>query len=255
MKILNVFCLFAASFFLSFPVYGQQMPVGNVMSTVSCSLNDGVGMGELVRWFRANPRNPDSTNLVFIRQPLVANSTFTDNYDFRIATYYGSYDEYISQREARRGGGGSEPRVLPTPLPRDMFTCDFGALSVALVRNIPDGDPFTGDDTLLTSRLCFLNEGSNVGDAYNFVAGIAAGFSRGGDNALMQVSTRAFGPIQNATAGRAVVVSEVSSTADSMASRLDLTREGLNVAEGLENVMACNYPSLWRTHAVYRPDN
>ena len=255
MKILNVFCLFAVSFFLSFSVYGQQMPERNVMSTVSCSLNDGVDMGELVRWFRANPRNPDSTNLVFIRQPLVANSTFTDNYDFRIATYYGSYDEYISQREARRGGGGNEPRVLPTPLPRDMFTCDFGALSVALVRNIPDGDPFTGDDTLLTSRLCFLTEGRNVADAYNFVTGIAAGFSRGGDNALMQVSTRAFGPIQNATAGRAVVVSEVSSTADSMASRLDLTREGLNVAEGLENVMACNYPSLWRTHAVYRPDN
>jgi len=255
MKILNLCCLFVASFFLSFSVYGQQLPVGNVMSTANCSLNEGVNMGELVRWFRANPRNPDSTNLVFIRQPLVVNSTFTDNYDFRIATYYGSYGEYVSQREARRGGGGNEPRVRPTPLPQDMFTCDFGSLSVANVRNVPDGDTFSGDDTWMATRLCFLNEGSNLVDAYNFVAGIAAGFSRGGDNALMQVSRRAFGPIQNATAGRAVIVSEVSATADSMASRLDLTREGLNVAEGLESVMDCNYPSLWRTHAVYRPAN
>lgn len=253
MKILNLCCLFVASFFLSFSVYGQQLPAGNVMSTVNCSLNAGVNMGELVRWFRANPRNPDSTNLVFVRQPIIVGANFTDNYDFRLVTYYGSYGEYVSQREARRSRFG-EARVRPSPLPQNMFSCDFANQSISLVRQVPDGDAFTGDYTLMSQRLCFLNEGRNLVDAYNFVAGIAAGFSRGGDNSLMQVSRRAFGPIQNATAGRAVIVSEVSATADSMASRLDLTREGLNVAEGLESVMDCNYPSLWQTNAVYRPN-
>jgi len=252
MKKLNVLCLFAVSFMLSFSVYGQQMPVGNVMSSTNCSLADGVGMVELVQWYRDNPRNSDSTNLVFVRQPLIMNSNFTDDYDFRLVIYFGSYAEMISQAEGRRGRSG--PRVRPTPLPQNMFNCNFSGRSISLVRQIPDGDAFTGDDTLLSQRLCFLNEGSTATDAYNFVAGIAAGFRSGGDNSLMQVSTRTFGPIQNVTAGGAVLVTSVASTADAMAARLDLTREGLNVAAGLDSVMSCAFPSLWRTHSVYRPN-
>jgi hypothetical protein len=260
MKILNVLGLFVAALMLSFSAYGQQMPVGTVMSTVSCNLNEGVSMGEVVEWARANPRSGGSTNLVFFRQPIIANPNFANNYDFRIATYFTSYAEMISQGEARANRSSNAPRVRPTPLPRDMFSCNGDTLAVSLVRNLPDGDVFTGDSSLLSSRLCFLNEDNTQADAYNFVEGIAAGFRRGGDNTLMQVATRAFGPIQSAAtgqvrAGGAVTVSSVSATADLMAARLDLTREGLNVGAGLDAVMACGFPELWRTHAVYRGNN
>tara|TARA_Y100001947_G_C10289043_1_gene281972 strand:+ start:117 stop:875 length:759 start_codon:yes stop_codon:yes gene_type:complete len=252
MKKLSLLSLFAVSFMLSFSAYGQ-MPVGNVMSSTNCSLADGVGMRELVQWFRDNPRNSDSTNLVFVRQPIIMGANFTDNYDFRLVTYYGSYGEYVSQRQARRSRFG-EARVRPSPLPQNMFSCDFANQNISLVRQVPDGDAFTGDYTLMSQRLCFLNEGVTQADAYNFVVGVAAGFRRGGDNSLMQVSTRAFGPIQNVTAGGAVLVTSVPATADAMAARLDLTREGLDVVQGLDNVMACAHPSLWQTNAVYRPN-
>jgi hypothetical protein len=37
-----------------------------------------------------------------------------------------------------------------------------------------------------------------------------------------------------------------------MASRLTLSSGGLNVMEGLDNVMSCGFSALWRTHAIYR---
>ena len=84
---------------------------------------------------------------------------------------------------------------------------------------------------------------------------MAANFRAGGNNALMQVSSRVFGPIQGITRGRAVLVTSVAESTDSMSSRLDLTREGLNVASGLDAVMSCGFSDMWRTYAIYRPNN
>lgn len=253
MKKFNVLGLLVTSLVMSFSAYGQ-MPTGNVLETTNCSRADGVSMSRIVEWFRANPRDPDSNNLVFVRQPVVAGPNFTDNYDFVIATYYGTYEAMIAQQQARRARGDG-PRVRPTPLPGDMFSCDFGARSISLSRNIPGTDPFDGDETLLTSRLCVLNEGVSQADGYNFIAGVAENYRDGGSNSTMQVNTRAFGPIQNIAAGGAILVTSVSTTPESMAARLDLAREGLNVAPGVGDVMACRFSSMWRTFAVYRPDN
>lgn len=63
MKLLKLLSLFAVSLMLSFSAYGQEMPPDNVMGTISCNLADGVSMGELVAWARANPRTPGSNNL------------------------------------------------------------------------------------------------------------------------------------------------------------------------------------------------
>lgn len=252
MKKIMIFKAVAVSLLFSFSAYGQQMPAGNVMQSVNCSLADGVDYGEMIQWFRDNPLDPGSQNLVFMRIPVIMNSNFLDDYDFRLVTYYGPYANYVSQIESRIGRSG--PRTRPTPLPRDMFSCDRGTRNLSLVRNVPDGDTFDGPSTLLTARLCLLNEGVSQADAYEFVTGVAERFRNGGNNALMQVGTRAFGPIQNVSAGGAVLVTSVASDADSMAERLDLLRDGLGVGQGIGDVMACRHPSLWRSHAVYRPN-
>ena len=252
MKILSLFGFFAASIMLSFSAFGQ-VPTPQILVTTSCNLNDGVSLDEAVEWFRANPRAMETSGPAFVRRPIVANSNFMDNYDFRIARYYPSYRAWISGAEARLARTGSRSR--PTPLARDVFSCNSATQSMSHIRNVPGGDAFDGDVTLMTSRFCSLNEGSSVADAYSYVAEVAANFRSGGNNALMQVSTRQFKPVQNVDRGRAVVVTSVAATAENMGERLDLTRSGLNVTPDMDGVMSCGFSTVWRTHAIYRPNN
>jgi len=86
MKILSVFGVFAASLMLSFSAFGQ-VPAPQVLVTTSCNLNDGVSLNEAVEWFRANPRPMETSGPAFVRRPIVANSNFMNNYDFRWARY------------------------------------------------------------------------------------------------------------------------------------------------------------------------
>ena len=249
MKRLSIFISLTIYAFFSFSASAQDMPPGVVVRTLNCALNPGVSMAEVVAWGRSLPRDENSANQVFFREALHHSNDFETNYDFQIAWYHGSWTEYISNTEGSRGGS---PAFLGLQRPQDLMTC-AASDAVVLSRGIPDNDGFTGDETLMMTRFCSLEEGKTIADAYEFAAGVAANFRRAGNNSLMQVNTRSIGPVANRT-GTAVVLAEVAATPESMAERLELTRNGLNPTAGLDGPFTiCNFPAMWRTYAIVRP--
>ena len=239
----------------SFSAHGQGMPPGVLVQTINCSLNEGTSMAEAVQWARSVPRDETAPNLIFFRQAVYTGNFRTEN-DFRIASYYPSYAEMVSRVTASIARS-SENRVRPGTRQSDLFTCDPSTSRLALNRTVNPGsnDGFSGDGTLMTTRFCRLNEGATPADAYAFAQGVASNYRAGGDNSLMQVYTRALGPVGNTVAGRGVVIASVPATPAAFAARMDLAREGLNALEGLTLPMACDYPAMWFTHSVHRAGN
>jgi len=233
---------------LSFPVFAQDMPPGVVVRTLNCALNPGVSMAEVVAWGRSLPRNENSPNQVFFRQAIHHNPDFSANYDFQIAWYHGSWTNYISNMEGSR----MNPLVQRQQTrPQDLMTCSPND-AVSIYRQVPDGDAFTGSETLMMTRFCRLEEGRNLADAYAFAAGVAANFRRAGNTALVQMSSRSIGPVENRT-GNAVNLMEVAATPENMAQRLELVRNGMQPTQGLDAPFSmCNFPALWRTYAIWR---
>ena len=77
---------------LSCSATAQEMPTGNVVQSIACSLHDGVTMNEVVTWARNVPRDTEtSANAIFFRQSAFGGN-FRENYDFVIANYWGTYD-------------------------------------------------------------------------------------------------------------------------------------------------------------------
>jgi len=248
MKRLTMISSFCLGIIFSLPTLAQDVPPGVVVRTLNCALNPGVSMAEVVAWGRSLPRNENSPNQVFFRQALHHNSNYTADYDFQIAWYHGSWVNYISNMEGSR----MNPLVQRQQTrPQDLMTCNTSD-AVSIYRQIPDGDAFTGNETLMMTRFCRLEEGKSLADAYAYTAGIAGSFRRAGNNALMQTVSRAIGPVQNRT-GNAVAIMEVAATPENMAQRLELVRTGLRPGQGLESPFStCNFPAMWRTYAIWR---
>jgi hypothetical protein len=249
MKKIMILSALAVSTFLSSNLFAQQMPAANVTWSVNCSLNDDVTMNEAVEWARGRPRDESSPDSVFFRQALIGASNFSDNYDFRVVTYYPSYSEYVarSQRPPSREAQRTNDRR------GQYFTCNPASRSMQLVRTAQEGGGNAQfESTLMATRFCRLEEGKTVGDAWQFTVGIANAFRAGGDSSLMQMVTRSFGPVENRT-GNAVTLVEVPESPEAFGTRFDMAREGLNPAQGLEYPFTiCNFPAMWRTHTVYQ---
>jgi hypothetical protein len=211
-------------------------------------VHDGVSMSDAVDWARSRPRDVSAPNGVFFRQPLVGASNFTENYDFRVVTYYPSYRDYVARMQmvpsqaVQRANG---ERGL-------YFNCNPATRSMQRVRTVPNTGDGPFETTLMATRFCRLEEGKGNADAWQFAVGIANSFRNAGDNTLMQMVTRSFGPVQNRV-GSAVTLVEVAGSPESFAARFDMAREGLNPAQGLEYPFAmCNFPAMWRTYTIYQ---
>ena len=248
MKRLAVLSLAVIAAFFSFSTMAQDMPAGIVVRTLNCSLNDNVSMAEVVEWGRNLPRDENSANQVYFREALNHSNDYLSSFDFQIAWYYGSWQNFIERRENNRGGALAFAQLTR---PSDLMTCNPND-AVVISRQVPDNDGFTADDTLMMTRFCRLDEGKTVADAFNFVSGVAANFRSAGNNTMVQLNTRSLGPVENRQ-GNAVVIAEVAATPSKMAERLDLLREGENVFAGLDSPFTiCNFPAMWRTHAIVR---
>lgn len=232
----------------SIAAHAQQLPAGNLVVQIDCSLADGVTFQEAVVYGRNQARDENQPGQVFYRRPIFVDPGFGENYDFRVALYYTSFAEYVS----RTSTPPSRDVQHAADRRPDYFTCNLASQRISQVRGIPESDGFSGDVSLMTTRLCMLNDGQTVADAYQFVLGVAANYRAAGETSLMQMYVRSLGPVENGVAGGAVLIASVGATAESMAARLDLVREGLNVLAGLTPPMSCNYPALWETNAVYR---
>lgn len=252
MNKLTVLGAFGFSLLLSSTAQGQDLPGGNIVQSIDCSLNEGVTMTEVVRWGRSVPRDENSPGQIYFREAIYAGNYRGSN-DFRIASYYPNYAEMVKRIAAMR----ARPAVIERTGIRaqDLYTCDGSTLVTSRVRAVnPDSDGFSGEQTLMTTRFCRLNEGSNVADAYAFAQGVAGNYRSLGDNTLMQVYTRSLGPVGNTVAGRGVVIASVPATWTSFGARMDIAGQN-NVFEGLDSPMVCDYPAMWITNAIHRAGN
>lgn len=233
----------------SFPAYAQDMPNGNVIAMLGCTLTDGTTMQEAVEYGRNQPRDHTAPGQVYYRVPTIAGN-FHNNYDFQVALYYPSFAEMGERNSAmptREVQRSNERRT-------NLFTCDPSSQVVVRSRGVnQENDGFTGDETMMTMRFCALNEDSNLADAYTFAQGVARNYSRAGDNSLMQMYDLLIGPRAEMPQSTTVGYISVGATRESMMARLDLTRTGTNALAGLTPPFSrCNFPALWTTHAVFR---
>ena len=252
---LIITAFFMASGFMNVsPSFGQDIPPGGVVQVTPCTLRDGHTVQDAVSMSRSLPRNENSPNLVVLREPLYVSSAFARNYDLLVMMFYSDLTELLSRQQAAQSDDST--RVRSRLRPADIMTCDAAARHVRVRRLIPSGEPMTGDATLTTSRVCELDPGRTVADAYRFVEGIASAYGAAGHSVSMALSNRTLGRQSGAAAGtRRVRISAVGSSTDSMMGLLDAVRTGLRPAEGLVNPMTCSLRSLWRTHVTHRTNN
>ena len=246
MKKIAIMVSMMISAFFSLNTTAQEMPVGAVVRTLNCSLNNNISMAEVVEWGRNLPRDETSAGQVFFREALNHSNNFLSRFDFQIAQYYGSWQNYIERIEHNQDGAFAQ-----LARPSDLMTCNPND-AVVISRQLPDNDGFTADDTLMMTRYCPLQEGKTVNDAFDFVSAVAANYRAAGNNSMVQLITRSLGPVQNRT-GTGVLIAEVAETPAKMAERLDLLREGENVFQDIESPFTtCNFPAMWRSHAIRR---
>ena len=231
-----------------------SQPSDAVVRVRGCSLNEGYTIQDAVRMSRGLPRDESSANLVFIREPVVVSTAFTDNYDLLLVQFYSSYAEFLARLESRRAGGD---RSLPGRRPSDVMTCDP---SGGTVRNVTmfrsDGFEGVPDETLMTIRFCDLEEGRTVDDVRELLAGIADNFAARDQYALLQLWTTQLGLDPSfRQQNRRFQIAAVASSVAAMGERLDLSRTDFNALAGLPVVMGCTPRDLWRTYRTHAGNN
>jgi len=253
----NLFKPFIA-FFLSivfcYSANAQDMPVGQLVSTVDCKLNDGVTMAQSVEWARNRPRTGPQPGFEFYRQARI-NGNFLQNYDFRIAQYFQSFSHMVEVVGSNNNAAAN--RLQPTVRASDLYTCNPATQSVSINRTAnPNNDGFTGDVTVMHTRLCILAEDETLQDAWEFVVGVNRNYSDAGNSSLMQLYNRVLGPLPGANApnaGRGVVIAAVPSTPQAWGARMDMPMDGFQALRGVSSPFEyCNYPAVWITNATYR---
>ena len=231
-----------------------SQPTDAVARVRSCSLKEGYTIQDAVRMSRGLPRDESSATGVFIREPVVVSSAFTDNADLLLVQFYPSYAEFLTRMEGRRTGWD---RSLPGLRPSDVMTCDPSGGTVRQVTMFRD-DAFEGvpDETLMTIRFCDLEEGRTVDDARDVLAGIADNFAARDQHALLQLWTTQLGLDPSfRQQNRRVQVVAVASSVEAMGDRLDLSRTDFNALAGLPTVMSCTPRDLWRTYRTHGGNN
>lgn len=232
----------------------QNIPSGPLVRIVNCSLHDNIRMNEVVRWGRAQQRDDSSPGAVFFRQA-VFGGRYRESNDFTIASYYPSYSEMLAR--VAKSMARPDARLRTGTRGSDLFSCDPASARLTHAHPVNPGnnDGFAGDNTLMTTRFCRLNDGSTMADAYEFARGVARNYANAGDRTLYQMYTLEQGPV-GSTDGQGVVFAHVPATSASFGERMDLVRDGFDPLEGLRPLpVACDYPSMWRTYAIHRGGN
>ncbi|MEQ8954930.1 MAG: hypothetical protein RL120_12425, partial [Gammaproteobacteria bacterium] len=232
----------------------QDMPAGALVNHVSCSLHDGVTMPQVVAWARSIPRNGPQPLAEFYREAAV-NPNFMQNYDFLIATYYQSYSHIVEVVGSQNNAPAN--RLQSAVRAQDLYTCNPASNVLIANRTVsPENDGFTGDTTVMHTRFCRLAEGNDIEDAWAFVTRIEQNYKDAGNSSLMQLWSRELGPIPidaMENTGSGVTITVVPATPQDWGTRWDLGRNGFDPLARTNNpFMACNYPAVWLTHAVYR---
>lgn len=254
MKKLSVVSSAVIALLFSFNVSAQDMPSGVLVNTISCNLNEGVTMQQVVEWARSQPRTGPQPGAEFYREAVV-NGNFLQNYDFRIATYFQSFSHIIDVVSANNTAPAN--RVQSTVRASDLYTCNPATQATSINRTVnPENDGFTGDATVMHSRFCMLSEGETIADAWDFAVAVNENYSDAGNSSLMQMYNRIVGPIPGnvaANAGRAVTIAVVPSTPVSWGERQDMPMSGFRPLRGVDTPFDyCNFPAVWVTHAVWR---
>lgn len=256
MKKLILLMPIAIAMLFSNVAIAQDMPAGAVVTQINCKLNDGVTMPQVVAWARSQPRNGPQPNAEYYREAVV-NPNFLQNYNFQIATYYGSHSQVVEVALANASAPAN--RVQSAVRATDLYTCDPASNVVVTNRTVnQENDGFSGDATVMHTRFCRLDDGKTLADAWKFISTVAENYQRAGSSSIIQLWTRELGPVPMEAlenAGSGVTIAAVPATPQDWGTRWDMGRDGSGfnaTARTTQPFSNCNIPAVWVTNAVYR---
>ena len=237
--------LFAA-LFLSTPLSAQEGP--QVLRTWNCSVNNGYTMSEVVEFARNAERSADvSPTVRFFREAVAVPGDYQRDYDFQVADYYASWDDYVQTRGAQRNQPSGRSGTLRL---RDMISCD-PKRNVFNVFQGNTGDIFDGTETTLMGVQYCRGNGATTADAVNRAVqlGQSIGVNTGVDQLLFG------GPSNDGqNVGIRFATRFVFPNISSFAERMDDMRESSANGTGpaYSGNIICGTGGLWASHRIFQ---
>tara|TARA_S200000501_G_scaffold273755_1_gene257406 strand:+ start:319 stop:1068 length:750 start_codon:yes stop_codon:yes gene_type:complete len=228
----------------------QIAPPGAVMASFDCSLADGVTMSEAITYARDHTRDGWGNVIgVFYREPIIGAGEFREDHDFRTVTYFPSWADWWEYYAGER----SEARQIAIERRRSFYSCEDGSAIAVLAH--PDGNNFSGPETLMTTRVCYRNEESSRDDVYQWMLELGDNYLEAGSNDALWLYNPVFTPNPANGPNRGIVIATVGESGSSLMDRIDLRRSGAVTGPSQPVFESCRLPNLWRSHRVYSASN
>jgi len=227
---------------ITMPVFSQDGTI--VERTFACSLINGYTIEDAATVMRDFEWNEDfAPGFVLLREAVYTSDEFRKDWDFVVNLYYPSMEDLIEKRLAFRARtGGTEGYSL-----RDVAKCD-NAVRLNNVDFVPG--PSAGEDapdfSSIVSISCERN-GAPMSDVLANAQNIAG--IMGPNLRNVQIVDRLFGGPTQGLASR-VGFRMAFNSPEGFATAMDALRSNQP-----EQAPACNVPSAWAGHTIYRRDN
>ena len=245
MKIKLTIQILLATIFASTSLLAQEGP--QVLRTWNCSINNGYTMSEVVEFARNTERSADfSPTVRCFREAVAVPGDYQRDYDFQVADYYSSWDDYVQTRGAQRNRESGRSGTLRLG---DMISCD-PKRNVFNVFQGNAGDIFEGTETTLMGVQYCRGNGATTADAVNRAVqlGQTIGVNTGVDQLLFG------GPSNNGeNIGIRFATRFVFPNVTSFAERMDEMRERTAGGNGpsYSGDIVCGTVGLWASHRIY----
>ena len=248
MKIKLLIQILLATIFASTSLLAQEGP--QVLRTWNCSINNGYTMSEVVEFARNTERSEDvSPSVRFFREAVAVPGDYQRDYDFQVADYYASWDDYVQTRGAQRNRESGRSGTLRLG---DMISCD-PKRNVFNVFQGNAGDIFEGTETTLMGVQYCRGNGATTADAVSRAVqlGQTIGVNTGVDQLLFG------GPSNNGeNVGIRFATRFVFPNVASFAERMNEMRERTASGNGpsYSGEIVCGTVGLWASHRIYVED-
>ena len=216
----------------------------NINEIMQCTLKPGYSAEEVISVGRAIPRGDNGPNIVFYREPLVADPSRAGS--INVVRYWNNLEHMVSNMETNQPSGPSRHFLA-------MVNCQ-GSRVVALNRTTGSGlaSPYEGmgiNQSFVAMRSCQLKDDMTMSDMVERLEEADANRPAGDKSGLGIVQIIAGGVQDSSSANSSFVFRTIGENPVGLAKRLD----SFDYLGRFENFPAtCGNMSLWRSHVIYR---
>lgn len=236
-----VFVFSGIAWMASSSIFAQTSTINEVLQ---CTIKPGYSVDEIVTVGRAIPRNENGPNLVFYREPIVANPSRAGS--INVVRHWDNFEHLIRGLESQTPSGPG----------RHFFTMVDCAGTRAVARVMGgiteqgQGNPYQGGDVDLSyvaMRQCELKPGNDMQDVQRVLRDFDQENRQPGDRS-------AFGFLQMIASGQeglmnsSFIIRIIGQNPTNFAKRLD--SQAWNVPQDSDPAI-CGNLSLWRSHVIH----